>query len=1089
MSGRKGGVGAGRRHRSRGAAVLAALSLSWGCGYFAQDPIGMTVVVLTFTSEMIGCAIFSCDPVAPEGMTLEPVTETYEDGPLVAIDVDASGRIYATLSGRMANSVLDNRGFDEAELDEELAISSVEDRVAMIERLIERGQYSAGHFTDTSDRVVVFEDRTNDGSFETRSDARSFAAPESGIASGVLVLGDEILVADIPDVWRLSKLDEEGLPARAERLSTGWGARWAFYGHDLHGLVQGPDGKIYFSIGDRGFRVATSDGRTLEPDLDVGRGAVLRMNPDGTELEIFAQGLRNPQELAFDDYGNLFTGDNNSDSLDEARLVYVAEGGDSGWMMPYQLLRSEEYERGPWNAEGLWHLAHEGQPAWVLPPIAHMTNGPAGFVHAPGLGLPDRWRGHFLLADYAYLPRRSAILGFTVEPDGAGFRATEPEPFVADVLATDMAFGLDGSMYIAWFQQFPGPYAGLYRLSLDASVAGAQAARVREMRTLVRDGMGHRDAEELARLLGFEDRRVRMPAQFELARRGDARTLGRVALDRSAPLLARLHALWGLGQIGAGGLHEIGMRNLDAFRGDDPEVRAQAARLVGTARAHRLGRAAAGFLSDESARVRYFAAFSVGKVGAVEAVPDLVGVLRENADCDVFLRHAVVVALSELASEEQLQRLAHDPSSSVRMGALLARRRREEPAIAVFLDDPDPRLVVEAARAIYDVPIAGAIPALAALGTLPVPVGAAGAGGEDEALHRRVIHAAVAQRSAEGAESLAAFAAAPGTPPDMRREALSALATYTNPPPRDPVLGRWSPREERPPGVVHAALDRHISDLLGTPFEGQAIEVAAVYGRVPLADEELVARIEDEDESTRTRVASLRALANRADTVRASDVQRALGAALASRDPEVRSEARDLLAATDPAAAVVRIAAIPDDAPARERQRGIATLARLERADADAELARALGRLNEGTLPADVRLDVLEAARRRHTAELEAGVARFESSLDPADPLARYRIAVYGGDAVRGREVFNGNGDCKRCHDVSGGHGGDTGPPLTELAARYDREEILRAVIVPDATIAAGFEQDGGGSAMPPIAVELPPSELRDLMAYLASLG
>ncbi len=1085
MSEAEGTNRVGRRRRRGGAAILFALSLAWGCGYFAQDPIGMAVVVLSFTGEMIGCAIFSCDPVAPEGMTLEPVTETYEDGPLVAIDVDASDRIYATLSGRMENAVLDNRGFDEAELDEELAISSVEDRVAMIERLVERGQYSADVFTDTSDRVVVFDDRTNDGSFETRSDAGSFSAPASGIASGVLVLGDELLVTNIPDVWRLSKLDDDGLPAHQERLSTGWGARWAFYGHDLHGLVQGPDGKIYFSIGDRGFRVETSDGRTLEPDLDVGRGAVLRMNPDGTALEIFAQGLRNPQELAFDDYGNLFTGDNNSDSADQARLVYVAEGGDSGWMMPYQLLRSEEYERGPWNAERLWHLQHEGQPAWVLPPIAHMTNGPAGFVHAPGLGLPERWRGHFFLADYAYLPRRSAILGFTVEPDGAGFRSTEPEPFVADVLATDMAFGLDGSMYIAWFQQFPGPYAGLYRLSLDADDAGDQAARLREMRALVREGMGHRNARELARLLGFEDRRVRMPAQFELARRGDARTLGDVALDRSAPLLARLHALWGLGQIGAGGLEEIGLRDLDAFRGDDPEVRAQAARLVGAARADRLGPAAAGFLSDESARVRYFAAFSVGKVGAVEAVPDLVRVLRENEDRDVFLRHAVVVALSELASDEQLQRLAHDPSSSVRLGALLAWRRREDPAIAGFLDDPDPRLVVEAARAIYDVPISGAIPALAALGR--ATAGVAGAD-VDEGLHRRVIHAAVALRSAAGAESLAAFAAAPATPPDMRREALSALATYSKPPPRDPVLGRWSPRDERPPAVVHAALDRHVPDLLGTPFEGQAIEVAAVYGRVPLEDEELVARVADEDESTRTRVASLRALGNRGETVRPSDVQRALGAALTSRDPAVRSEARDLLATTDPAAAVVRIGAIPDDAPAVERQRGIATLSRLDRDDADARIALELDRLNEGTLPADVRLDVLEAARARRTKDLATGLARFEASLDPADPLAPYRVAVYGGDPERGSEVFNGNGDCKRCHDVSGGHGGDTGPELTGLASRYDREEILRAILVPDATIASGFEQEGGGSAMPPIAVELPPRDLRDLMAYLASL-
>ena len=199
------------------------------------------------------------------------------------------------------------------------------------------------------------------------------------------------------------------------------------------------------------------------------------------------------------------------------------------------------------------------------------------------------------------------------------------------------------------------------------------------------------------------------------AKKGGRRSPGSPGLAKKT--LPRIHAIWGLGQAGRtvrDGRRTSQWSALEPLLADpDPEVRAQAAKVVGDAKEPKSFEALVGLLDDASPRVRFFAAIALGKLGRSEAAGPLLKLLRANADNDPYLRHAGVMGLVGSGKSDTWTKAAHDESPAARMGALLAMRRHEDPAIAGFLNDPDPRFVLEAARAINDVPITAALPGLA----------------------------------------------------------------------------------------------------------------------------------------------------------------------------------------------------------------------------------------------------------------------------------------------------------------------------------------------------------------------------------------
>ncbi len=964
----------------------------------------------------------------------------------VAFYIDNQGKVYVCETFRHSDGVMDIRGIMPW-LDEELASKSVDDRLGYTKRHLGAG---LERMTRQTERVRLIEDRDGDGKADFDAVfADGFNGILEGIGAGVLARGNKVWFANIPNLWLLEDTKQAGRADLRRSLHYGFGVRIGFLGHDLHGLAFGPDGKIYFTVGDRGSNIRTDHGLVGDPET----GAVFRCNPDGTELEVFAMGLRNPQELAFDEYGNLFTGDNNSDSGDQARFVYLVEGGDSGWRVGFQFME-RPYSRGPFNAEKIWHPHFEGQAAYIVPPIANITAGPSGLAYYPGTGLPDQYARHFFLVDFRG-GRGSGIHSFALKPQGASFELVDRQHFVWEALPTDVDFGPDGGIYFSdWVQGWSKTGKGRIYHVYQPDVM--KATVVRETKKILFDGMRQRRSRELVQLLSHPNQRVRLEAQFELADRApeSLAALTRVARENQ-PQLARLHAIWGLGQIADRATHlkisrESVLEPLLPLGQDvDAEVRAQAVKSFGDHKLFVAHDTILKLLRDANARVRFFAAVAIGKLGRPNDIGAIYDLLRGNQDRDVYLRHAAVMALTWLNDVPALLHGAEDQSPSVRMGVLLALRRLHRAEISRFLHDSDPLLVLEAARAINDVPISGATPELASL-LREVPA--------SEPIVRRAINANFHFGLSENAAALADFAATASGSEPMRREALAALADWPRPSGRDRVVGLWRPIvQTRSAEIPGNALRSVLPQILKSAPDSVRAAAAEAAGRLEIfqAGPELLGVLRDPSAERAAKLAALKSLS----LLRAPELSVAIQAAQTNSDALIREQALRLQGSDESQQALKNLNAALASGTIGEKRSALLALSKLPAGQADKILSDWLDQLLADRVPKELRYDVLATAASRSAPEIKAKLRSYESTWPKNDDLAGFRDLLYGGDAEAGRKIFfeRPEASCVRCHQVNG-EGGEVGPDLSAVGARQTREYMLDSILHPNKQIAVGFE-------------------------------
>ncbi len=1000
----------------------------------------------------------------------------------VAFAVDEKGRVFTSETYRYRTSVLDIRHYMFM-LEDDLASRSIEDRLAQIRKWF--GPEGEKALSNETEVIRLLEDTNGDHKADKSSIfADGFTSPLSGIASGVLARNGEVWFTEIPSLWKFRTATaseaatmerdktsltvtktpapkEAVLPSLphvhgknmvAEELLRGFGIRFSFTGHDLHGLKFGPDGRLYFSCGDRGAHIVTQEGTVIDlPD----EGAVFRCEPDGSNLEVVHRGLRNPQELAFNEYGDLFTGDNDSDQGDRERWVQVIEGADSGWRVGHQ--HAPLGNAGMWNMERLWVPHFEGQAAYLMPPIANLGDGPSGLVYDYGTSLPEELKGRFLLAYFKGTSAKSGLYSLNLRPAGASYELVAHDEFVWNSLVPDVDLAPDGAILFAdWHEGWPKSNKGrLYRAYFPGVIADPV---VQETAKLLGEGFAKRSEKELLRLLAHRDMRVRQEAQFALAARGPKSFDGlkQVAFE-SKNQLARIHAIWGIGQIG---------RNSDAAKPSefarelaqlipllqdrDSEIRTQAVRTLADVALLNAQAPTGELLADSSPRVRVAAALAFGgnaripkrhkahytlkqsalikgassaanaleKSGAVASGDQAaIAALDHVANAGITLftndlrllqlvlkdgdqplvRHAVATALAKLDGfNPNWELFATNQSPQARMAALLHLRLKRRAGMARFLGDPDPFLALETARAINDVPITNAQPALAALAEpakldallkqfaalkpAPAPAAAPGAIRDVRAdqplpwtnapidhltpMLLRVVNANFRVGTAETAQRLATLAARTDLPELIRTEALYALGTWAKPHPRDRIVGTYRPLPERDAMPAREALGKALPVLLQSAADLQPAE--------PLAQ-----------------------------TTKAGNTPQGPAATTAGSKPAAHSEA--LLVATTEAIARLKLA---DAAPR------LTALVKHTSAPANARAAalRAFSQI-ENRKP---EIEALLRFAAKDSAEpLRLAASKLSAELNPNDAAGQLTAKLTGGSLAEQQSAFASLGDLK----------------------------------------------------------------------------
>jgi quinoprotein glucose dehydrogenase len=269
------------------------------------------------------------------------------------------------------------------------------------------------------------------------------------------------------------------------------------------------------------------------------------------------------------------------------------------------------------------------------------------------------------------------------------------------------------------------------------------------------------------------------------------------------------------------------------------------------------------------------------------------------------------------------------------------------------------------------------------------------------------------------------------------------------------VYGDWRPLEPRSATDVAATLQTSLPKLVEISATNPGGLIVAAELGVEDAFIPLCAVVSSDSQPEDVRVRALAAFGKASDAT----VHRAIDIGVKSPTPSVRSAARKLWADKFPAQVVDRLSDTVNAGTVEERQSALDTLASIKTSASIDVIRDWMGRLENGTCPPELQVEVLDAAAHSTDSALVERQKQFADKLASKGRVNEYSDCLSGGDAARGRKLFETNDTfaCRRCHSIKPNEV-LVGPCLANVGAQRKPEDILESIVTPNAKICEGFE-------------------------------